>query len=158
MIDLKDGEIKFNKNMKKLIVILVVVLFSSCKLEESEEYKYRQTSVLELRQLVNKVETNKETFGSYFLIGGSISSKESTDVYVKVFAKVDGYFRVINIPIKELRVNINNKLVKPTLVIKYWDEKLTDSYVLDYRSYSIEYYIINCPEKYLPENLLPIKL
>jgi hypothetical protein len=99
--------------MKKLIIILTAILFSSCELKESERWKNRQTSVLELRQLVNKIE--------------------------------------------QLRVNINNKLVKPDLKIHYKGSKETNSYVVN-DTYNIEFYVINCPEKYLPENLLPIKL
>ena len=141
--------------MKKIILLLTVIIFSSCN--EESTTKNRQTSVLELRQLVNRTETTKETYGYYFLIGGSINSTESTETYVKVFAKVDGYFRVISIPIEYLRVNIDNKLTKPNLVIKYYGSKYTDSYVANNFRY-INHYIINCPEKYLPENLLPINL
>lgn len=75
-----------------------------------------------------------------------------------MFAKVDGYFRVVNIPIENVRVNINNNIDKPTLQIYYTEEKLTGSNLLDNHGYNINYYIINCPERYLPEKLLPIEL
>lgn len=139
-------------------MLFLSVLFISCAEKGSDDvYKDRQTSVLELRQLVNKTEVNKQTYGAFFLIGGSISSTESTEVYVKVFAKVDGYFRVVSIPINKLRVNIDNTLEKPNLIIEYYSTKKSDSWVLadEYRQ---EVFIINCPEKYLPEKLLPIEL
>jgi hypothetical protein len=142
--------------MKKLFILITAVVFTSCAKKEEDSYKARKTSVLELRQLVNKTETTKNTYGSFFLVMGSVQSNESTESYVKVFAKVDGYFRVITIPIDKLRVNIDNTLEKPNLVITYSDRELTDSCVVE-ESYNNKF-IISCPEKYLPENLLPIEL
>lgn len=147
--------------MKKLLILLTAFSLLSCRefvKNEDELYLTRATKSLELRQLVNSENIGTKSHGSYFLIGGSYSSKTETEVSIKVFAKVDGYFRVVNIPIKEVRVNIDNKLDKPTLQINYTEEKLTSSSLLDYHVYSINYYIINCPEKYLPEKLLPIEL
>ena len=147
--------------MKKLIILLAIFTLLSCKnsvKNEDELYLIRATKTLELRQLVNSENTKTKSYGSYFLIGGSYSSKTETDISIKVFAKVDGYFRVVNIPIENVRVNINNNIDKPTLQIKYTEEKLTGSNLLDNYGYSINYYIINCPERYLPEKLLPIEL
>ena len=147
--------------MKKLLILLVTFSLLSCReyvKNEDELYLNRTTKSLELRQLVNSENTNTKSYGSYFLIGGSYSSKTETDISIKVFAKVDGYFRVVNIPIENVRVNINNKINKPTLQINYTEEKLTASNLLDNHSYNINYYIINCPERYLPEKLLPIEL
>ena len=144
--------------MKQLLILFFISVFISYGKPNSEDLqKDRQTSVLELRQLVNKTEVNKQTYGVFFFIGGSINSTESTEVYVKVFAKVDGYFRVVSIPIHKLRVNIDNTLEKPNLVIKYYNSKRTDSWVVQ-QYWQQEECIINCPEKYLPEKLLPIEL
>ena len=147
--------------MKKLLILLTVFSLISCReyvKNEDELYLNRTTKALELRQLINSENTKTKSYGSYFLIGGSYSNKTETDISIKVFAKVDGYFRVVNIPIENVRVNINNNIDKPTLQINYTEEKLTGSNLLDNHSYNINYYIINCPERYLPEKLLPIEL
>lgn len=147
--------------MKKLILLFLAIITISCanKTETPDEiYRDRETSVLELRQLVNSKEVNKQSYGSFFLIGGSFSNNETTEVYVKVFAKVNGYFRVISIPIEQLRVNIDNTIEKPNLVIPYHSYKRSDSEVVDkIESHNLDC-VINCPEKYLPEKLLPIEL
>lgn len=119
--------------MKKLILLFLTITTISCanKTEAPDEiYRDRETSVLELRQLVNSKEVSKQSYGSFFLIGGSFSSNETTEIYVKVFAKVDGYFRVISIPIEQLRINIDNTIEKPNLVILYHSDKRRDSEVV----------------------------
>lgn len=144
--------------MKKSIFsfLFLFLLFSCGEYNPDGIYKNRQSSVLELRQLVNSKEQITQTSASFFLIAGSLDSRTETNYSVKVFAKVDGYYRVIDIPIYKLRINIDDSLQKPSLVIKYKNEKLSDSEIVN--NYSVREYIINCPEKYLPEKLLPIEL
>lgn len=147
--------------MKKLLLVLLTFsTLLSCRdyVKNGDLCIDRTTEVLELRQIVNAENITTKSHGSYFLIGGSYSSETENKLSIKVFAKVDGYFRVIDIPIEEVRVNIDNKLNKPTLQINYEGTKYTSSNLLDNYNYWINYYIINCPEKFLPEKLLPIEL
>ena len=71
------------------------------------------SSKFELRQLVKETENKKESSGVFFLIGGSFHSEESNETKVKCFAKVDGSFRIIEMPIEDIRIRIDNKLKKP---------------------------------------------
>lgn len=145
--------------MRKILLILPLLFFVYCKPKNGPDgyVKDRQTSLLELRQLVNSKEETHQSSGSFFFVIGGYNSSSSVEISVKVFAKVDGFYRVINIPIEKLRVNIDNSLEKPNLIVTYYNSKLSDSNVLD-SGWAVQTYIINCPEKYLPEKLLPIEL
>ena len=117
--------------------------------------KARHTDIFELRQITSKIDKKESISGYYFLIGGSFSGEKTENNIIKVFAKVDGYYRVISFPLEKLRVNIDNTLLKPTLKIEYTHTLLSNEDVVNS---GIGVYIINCPEKYLPEKLIPIKL
>ncbi len=144
--------------MKKLLTIFVLSLFFiSCK-KSTEEDNKQKSSTLELRQLVQETETKKETYGSYFVIGGSFRQSEEKETTVKVFAKVQGRYRLIEMPIDKIRIAINNKLTKPNIVVEYEARnKQTDDDLISHDWFD-KVYIINCPEQYLPEKLLPIGL
>ncbi len=61
-------------------------------------------------------------------------------------------------PIEDIRVNINDSIKKPSIEVLYINnEKLRDEELLNVGWIS-KIYIINCPEQYLPEKLLPINL
>jgi hypothetical protein len=61
-------------------------------------------------------------------------------------------------PIQDVRININNQLIKPNIVIEYeYTSKLTDEELVSKKWFE-KVYVINCPEQYLPEKLLPIGL
>ena len=64
--------------------------------------------------------------------------------------------KIVDIPIEKLRINIDDSLQKPNLVVKYYRYKMTDSEIVE-DTYN-RTFVINCPEKYLPEKLLPIEL
>ena len=116
------------------------------------------SSKFELRQLVKETENKKESSGVFFLIGGSFHSEELNETKVKCFAKVDGSFRIIEMPIEDIRIRIDNKLKKPNIQVKYEDyNKLEDEKLLN-EFFTYKVYVINCPETYLPEKLLPIEL
>ena len=117
-----------------------------------------ETEDLELRQLVNDTKERTSASGGFFFIAGTYSSRSYTEITISVFAKVDGAYRYIKIPIERVRINIDNNIKLPTLKIVYLSdvgERDTET-VLDYHLYAK--YIINCPEIYLPEKLLPITL
>lgn len=143
--------------MKKSILLLVLcVIFISC--ESVEKAKDQRTSKLELRQLVKQTTTKEETQGSYFFIAGGFSQTSEQETTIQVFAKVDGMYRLIEMPIGRVRINIDNTLLKPNLQVTYRGRKPeTDTDVVNKGSY-YKIYIINCPEQYLPEKLLPVTI
>ena len=136
-------------------VLSALVLFTSCEPITSKKFT---SSKLELRQLIQQTETQKVTHGYYFIIAGGFDSYENKITTVKVFAKVEGRFRLIEMQIEDVRIAIDNKLKTPNIEIEYTsnieesDEELLNGY------YSNKVYVINCPEQYLPEKLLPIGL
>ena len=144
---------KLTRNLAKLM--LALVLFTSCETISNKKLK---SSNLELRQLIQETKTTKYSSASFFLIAGGYSQSEYKETKVKVFAKVDGRFRLIEMPIQDVRININNKLNKPNIVIEYeHTSKFTDEELVS-REWFGKVYVINCPEQYLPEKLLPIGL
>jgi len=144
---------KLTRNLAKLM--LALVLFTSCETISNKKLK---SSNLELRQLIQETETTKYSSASYFLIAGGYSQSEYKETKVKVFAKVDGRFRLIEMPIQDVRININNELDKPNIVIEYeYTSNFTDEELVS-REWFEKVYVINCPEQYLPEKLLPIGL
>lgn len=139
--------------MKKLLFLLCisVLTLSSC----SEK---RTSSKLYLRQLVKGVEVSKSSSGGFFLFMGGFSSSEQSDVSIKCFANVGGRYRLMTIPYDDIRIVINDSITTPYILVEYSSEKTyTDDEIIDYSFYS-NVYVIYCPERYLPEKLLPIGL
>lgn len=146
------------QNFKKIYVILIAcVLFTSCKLTPEEQSMERKSSNFELRQLVQKDVTSTRTSAMYFMVVGSYSSSTTSTEYIKVFAKVNGDYRMLSMPLSNVRIRINNKLEKPILTITYNSSLLTDEEICD-TDWVAKKYIISCPEIYLPEKLLPMNL
>ena len=138
-----------------LYTLLALVLFTSC---EPMIDKNLKSSKLELRQLVQETETKKTAYASYFLIAGSYSQSEYKETKVKVFAKVENRYRLIEMPIDEVRIAIDNNLKIPNIEIEYVNhEKYSDEELVS-KNWVTKVYVINCPEQYLPEKLLPIGL
>jgi len=142
------------KNIIKLMIICL--LFVSCG--RNNNYKLRRSSKLELRQLVQKTDKEEITTASFFILSNHISQENRTVTTIDVFAKVEGRFRFIKIPIEMARITIVDSIKIPNIEVEYLeyrnigDEKLLDDYWITKK------YIINCPEKYIPEKLLPIEL
>jgi len=144
---------KLCRNSAKLL--LALVLFTSC---ESIRDKDLKSSKLELRQLVQETEIKKGSSGYFFLIGGGFDSYENKITTVKVFAKINGRFRIIEMPIEDIRISIDNKLAKPNIEIEYVDSyKYSDEELVN-QKWRDKIYVVNCPEQYLPEKLLPMGL
>lgn len=143
--------------MRKISFLLVLCAISmSC--EPVEKSKDLLTSKLELRQLVKQTTTKEEAQGSYFFITGGFSQTSEQETTIQVFAKVDSMYRLIEIPIERVRINIDNTLLKPNLQVTYRGRKPeTDTDVVNKGSY-YKTYIINCPEEYLPEKLFPVTI
>jgi hypothetical protein len=139
----------------KIILTIISFLLLSCSTKPNEKFK---TSKLELRQLVKETEHSTNSSASFFLIAGSYNKKEYTTTTVKMFAKVENRYRLIECDIENIRVVINDSLKIPYLEIeydtnnKYTDEELLNVYYIN------KTYIIYCPEQYLPEKLLPLEL
>lgn len=142
--------------MKNLIYLCCIILLAtSCQSIKGKPFK---SSKLELRQMIQDTETSHSSSGSFFLIAGSYSEEHNEIITVKVFAKVEGRYRMIEMHIEDVRINIDNKISTPFIVIeyeakrKYGDEELVSS------PHKYKVYVINCPEKYLPEKLLPFEI
>ena len=146
-------KIKLLSNACKLL--LVVITLTSCEPMVDKNFK---SSKLELRQLVQETETKKSAYASYFLIAGSYGQSEEKNTTVKVFAKVANRFRLIEMPIDEVRIAIDNKLKSPNIEIEYINVKKYGDDELVSKKWVDKVYIINCPEQFLPEKLLPIGL
>lgn len=144
------------KNLRyftKLLSIVVLITLVSC---EGITEKKLKSSKFQLRQLVQETEKKKYAYASYFLIAGSYSQGEEKTTTVKVFANVENRFRLIEMPIDEVRIAIDNKLKTPNIQIEYTNiEKYSDEDLVS-EQWIDKVYIINCPEYFLPEKLLPI--
>ena len=136
-------------------MLLLAVVFLSCN-EVSDYKENRLSGVFPLRQLVQKKEINSSSSGNFFLFFASYHSSQNNIDYIKMFAKVSGNYRLISVPIEQIRVNINDSLTIPTLQVKYNGLLKTDEEVCSDLYNRV--FIISCPEKYLPEKLLPISL
>ena len=148
--------------MKKLFFCaLFSVLFLSC-----QKYKTYVTKPVVLRQMVKTEVSNKSASGSFLLVYGIYNSKEKTELMVRCLGNVDGMYRLIELPMKSVRIKINNNIITPTLQFVYYSNyELNINSLLSigecpdpFSNYNFLYYIINIPEKYIPEKLIPITL
>jgi hypothetical protein len=135
--------------MKKIIFIgLMLISLFSC--DSDSGYKNYKTDKIYLRQ---------EASGSYFLVVGSGSYEERTETKIKLMGKVNGYYRLIEFDFVDVRIKVDNSIKNPYLIIKYQsNNKLTTNEILNNDNWYTTGYVIVCPEKYLPERLLPISL
>ena len=137
-----------------MLLFLFIGFFTSCHEEQT-----MSTTKMELRQLINKEETQKHSNGSYFIIVASYSSSETKQDVVKMFVKVDNsYYQMLKLDLEKVKVVIDNNIEKPYLIVK--DNNLvqrTDAEIIRFIEYN-EKIFLHCPEKYLPEKLLSINL
>lgn len=145
-----------NKFISLSCIILLIAVFTSCM--ESEKHKTLKSSEFVLRQLIKDTETIKHASGSFFLIGGGYHQSEYKRTYVQVFAKVNDRYRLIEMPIEDVRISIDNKLKTPTVQVEYERRDRVEDDELLSTSWISKLYVINCPEQYLPEKLLPIEI
>jgi len=138
-------------------ILMLAAVFSSCT-NESDYKTNRLSNIFPLRQLVQKTETYKSSNASMFLFFASYHSSESNTDYIKMFAKVSGNYRLISVPIEKIRINVVDSLIVPTLQIRFNGVEYTDEEICNKSSWIDAAFIISCPEKYLPEKLLPIGL
>lgn len=143
--------------------MLGILLISGCGVPEAPYI----TKALPLRQLVNNTSVEKHERGSFFLVAGSYSKTEKEVTKVKMFAGVDGSYRLIEVDISKIRIHIDNSIKKPYIKIAVdqysdmnmrrikTDSEATDATVVSYLLQGIHIY---CSEELLPEKLLPIEL
>lgn len=147
------------KNSNKLSIVLFVLLsfcVISCQEEKREPNK---TEVFKLRQLIQETESYSSKTGMFFMFGGYYNEKEEKETTVKVFAEVEGRYRLIEMPIEDIRIVINDKLIYPYIQIEYYSmSNYSDEEIVSNNDLSSKIFVITCPEKYLPEKLLPIDL
>lgn len=149
--------------MKNLLIIVLLALLTSC----GKEIDYTFTSdKMELRQLKQSTETTASSSGWYFLVAASYKSEEHVEQVVKVFAKVDGRYRYIEMPLEQIRIVINNDITIPYIEAEktVYDlyipniERIKERYTTEKLLNSYPIFIITCPEQYLPQNLIPLGL
>lgn len=147
------------KKLTLLMLAMVIFIIASCR-DSGNDTSYYKSSKLPLRQLVQQTEKTKTSYASYFLIAGSYSSREETKIVVRAFANVNGRFRLLEMPLSDIRIKIDNSIVSPYIIVEFntttpgnnsTEELLNTGWIS-------KVYVINCPEKYLPEKLLPIGL
>lgn len=144
--------------MKRLITVLLVFM-SLVSCEGPQKEKIFHTTKMELRQLVNSVETSKSTQGSFFFVVASVSSSENSTDIIKMFAKIDNKsYKMLVFDLSDVEIVIDNSITKPYVQIEYEDyDKQTDKQTIRSVGYG-DVIRIHCSEKYLPEKLIPIKL
>lgn len=141
--------------MKKIMLLFLFIgFFTSC-----DEEKEISTTKMELRQLINKEETQKHSSGFYFIIVADYSSSETKQDIVKMFVKVDNsYYQMLKLDLENVKVVIDNNIEKPYLIVKEnCFTQRTDAEIIRFIGYNDQIFL-HCPEKYLPEKLLSINL
>jgi hypothetical protein len=143
-------------------LLIFCIFFTSC--DDIKDVQ-RKSSKFELRQLIKETETTKSSYGSYFLVAAQWGSSETNKTTIKCFAKVEGRYRMLDIPIEDIRVCIDDSLKIPYVQVEYnsmsnypyYDGELLLNNGYDVHAHDFVY-VIYCPQVYLPENLVPIKL
>lgn len=147
--------------MKQIIliatIIVAAIMLTGCGEMATGEYKWRETNDLQLRQLVNDTKVQSSSSGSFFLIAGGYRSNTSEVYTVKVFANLNGDYMFLEYPLDDVRVRINDSIETPYARIRYKSSFPNTLDELLY-GYGPRELIIVCPSKYLPEQLIPIKL
>lgn len=147
------------RHILTLLVCLSLLFTVSCREKKVKDKDFYLSEEFPLRQLVKTEITNKSENGYFFLIVGVYSNTEEQITVVKVFAKIEGTYRYLELPLENIRININEKYKTPTIQFRDEGERRLDDvlYWVGEKQYSGEI-IINCSEEYLPERLLPIKI
>lgn len=142
--------------MKKLLGLLVGIFLIGC--QPIPQDKDLHSEKIHLRQLVNRDVTETHTYGSFFLIAGSVSSDTETNTVVKLMGEVNGEYRFMQFDFEKVRIRIDNNVKTPYIVLNYRETyDVGIDYLLKY-PYYVDSVTIVCPEQYLPEKLLPIQI
>jgi len=140
---------------KKSIILLLMTTLTQCGIDDNKEFR---TKKFRLRQLIKETESKDISTTSFFLVGASHSEYNENVTTVKVFAKVGYTYRFIEMPIEDIRIRLDNNIKVPYIRIAYRNEHVLGNEWLLNDDWISKRYIITCPEKYLPEKLLPIEL
>lgn len=147
--------------MKKILILLLIWFGISCE----DRYNRYHDETYRIRQLVKSKDTTKHASGSFFLITGGYSSTEKTELKVNMFIETKDGFKMVSINLSTVIVRIDNSIDKPYLRVTYWNsnprsiaDSIYDAEVWGDSSFNKTKIIIHCPEKYLPERLLPLEL
>jgi len=135
--------------MKFIIVILFVIIYlPSC--DKHDEYIN-----CELRQLVSSEKTSEHA-SAFFVLGfGAYDESKEQVQTIECFAKIKGVYVYKKFPLTRVSINIDNSIMKPTMILHYQRIYIESGPNDDVNLYEVT---INCPERYLPEKLLPIEL
>lgn len=152
--------------MKKTLMYVVIIYgliiatlsLTSCLPEKSDKTKVAND--IPLRQLVNVNNISEKLSGNYFLIGGSIKGSSTEIQKIKMYGLVDDSYKYIELDLESVRIKIDTSITKPFLRIEYYSQegKYKDNYISENDSWIPRKFTIHTPEKYLPENLLPIQV
>lgn len=142
--------------MKKILLFIALpALIWSCERPD----KIIKSEPLELRQLSKTEQTVSRSSGAFFFVVGGYSSQTKQEKNITVCALVDGRYMFVDIDIRNVRIVIDDALEKPYLILEYRIEYRDNTYeqlISSSRSYKVRNFVIVCPEKYLPENLLTL--
>jgi len=141
--------------MKNFLLLTIIAIgFISCI-----KYTDRLSGKIELRQLESSISSTESSGAWFFVVAGGYSQSETTILMIKAFGKIDGTYRLMEFPLKDTRINIDNSIKTPTIQIGYTHHKnISNSELFNFMEYGNFYYIINCPDIYLPEKLIPITI
>lgn len=142
--------------MRKLIFIALLLMSAGCSDRPTEKKTVR--SSIKLRQLVKTSDLQKKGSASYFMFMGGASYSEERYESIKVFGKVNGDYRYIDIPLDMVRIRIDNSVKDPYIELISRNDRLTNNDLLGDYYWQLEAFRIVCSEKLLPEKLLPIEL
>jgi hypothetical protein len=142
--------------MKKLLGLFVMLFLFSCDGPVDKGYHSKK---IYLRQLVNNDVSETHTYGSFFLVAGSITSESTTETVIKLMGKIDDEYRFIQFDFERARIKIDNSVKTPYIVLNYKNDReiSMDEQLRNMNWYGVTVTIV-CPEQYLPEKLLPIQI
>jgi hypothetical protein len=148
------------KTTLTLILLLIGCMENSPHIEPPV-----QIQNYEIRQIIKSVRTVKESnsSGSYFIVAASYSSSgtERVETRVNMFINGGNGFQFVSIDLENIRIKIDNTLTKPHLSIKTkfsWLPELSELIRIHRVRPEMFTITIHCPEKFLPERLLPLGL
>lgn len=142
--------------MKKLLGLFVMLFLFSCDRPVDKIY---HSNKIYLRQLVNSDVSETHTYGSFFLVAGSVTSESTTQTVIKLMGSIDDEYRFIQFDFERARIKIDNSVKTPYIVLNYKnDQEISiDEQLRNMNWYGVTVTIV-CPEQYLPEKLLPIQI
>jgi hypothetical protein len=157
--------------MKNAFILISFILITSCS--KKIEQKERTYENFPIKQLVKTEFQNTKSDGGFFLITGGHSSSTVESIYIKMMVETSpNIFTLLCLDLKNnldhvFYIEINNDVSLPYLKIDTTDRdsrnkgRLSKENLIiglnEGKFFRMKLYLV-CPEKYLPEQLLPLTL